>query len=398
MRKIAFILILLNSLFNSGPLLSQDRAALEKAKIKLSKDIALTNSLLAEAKKKGNLKLEEVALLKKKISLRQKMIRNVSFEMQKLGSEISRNEKAVKELEGELEELKADYANLIQLSYKTRNTQSWLMYVFASDDFAQATRRIRYLKEISNLRERQAERIEHAKEEITLKTEILKVNKKEKATLLALQEGEKKKLNQEKKEAELKLGAIKKDEKSLRKRLKEKEQKRQKLAREIKRLIELEMKPKTDNPVFTLTPEEKLISGNFSKNKGHLPWPVERGVVTGKFGTYPHPELPGIVITNNGIDISTDKEALVRALFKGKVAGVINIPGAGQAVMLKHGDYWTVYSNLSKVFVSKGEVVETKESLGLLLTDGANSKSHIEIWRNSSSGMTKLDPQLWIAK
>ncbi len=398
MSKMKAFIVLLNFLFLSTLFYTQDRKALEDEKSKISSEIAYTNKLLADAKKRGSLTLDEITLLKQKIKLREKMINNINHEMRSLDRGISKNEQGISDLEDELAELKKDFSSLVELSYKTRNTQSWLMYIFASKDFSQAARRTRYLKEISKLRERQSLLIEESKKELVEKNAELEIQKKTKGKLLSAEKSEKQALNSDKNLAESKLYDIKKDEKALRKKLKEKEIRRQKLAKEIKRLIDLAMKPKSGAPVFVLTPEEKLLSGNFSKNKGKLPWPVERGVITGKFGSHPHKELDGIIVTNNGIDITTEKESIVRAVFKGEVTGIINIPGAGQAVMVKHGDYWTVYSNLAKVFVTKGEIIDTKESVGVLLVDGNISKSHIEIWKHSSSGMTKLDPQTWIAK
>jgi murein DD-endopeptidase MepM/ murein hydrolase activator NlpD len=146
----------------------------------------------------------------------------------------------------------------------------------------------------------------------------------------------------------------------------------------------------------TLTPEAKELNADFEKNKGKLPWPVEKGVITSRYGKQPHPVLPGIVIENNGIDITTEKGAGVRAVFRGEVSSVIVIPGAGKAVIVSHGAYRTVYSNLRDVSVVKGQKVETKQVVGTVLTDDNGSVAHIEIWKITSEGLVKVDPALWI--
>ncbi|NND77259.1 MAG: peptidoglycan DD-metalloendopeptidase family protein [Flavobacteriales bacterium] len=397
MRKALLTGLFFSCFINISITYSQDRKALEDQKKKISSEIAYTNKLLSEVKKQGAMTLDEISLLDKKISLRKKMIQTISRELRELNKGINKNQKKITELEFELAVLKEDYASLIELSYKTKNTQSWLMYVFASEDLAQANKRTRYLKEISKLRERQAALIELSKSQIQEKNAVLISQKDSKKQLLIKEQSEKKELDRDKNTKEFQLSNIKGNEQDLRAKLKKKEEQRKRLAKEIERLIAAEMKPKSGKVEFSLTPEEKLIGGNFVKNKGKLPWPVERGVITGRFGSHPHPELKGIVVTNNGIDISTEKGAMVRTVFKGTVTGLINIPGAGQAVMVKHGSYWTVYSNLAQVFVSKGETVDTKESIGTLLQEGSTSKAHIEFWMHSSGGMRKLDPIRWIA-
>ncbi len=147
---------------------------------------------------------------------------------------------------------------------------------------------------------------------------------------------------------------------------------------------------------LSLTPEAKELNTDFEKNKGKLPWPVEKGVITSRFGKQAHPVLKGIVIENNGIDITTEKNASVRALFRGEVSSVIVIPGAGKAVIVSHGAYRTVYSNLRETSVSKGQKVETKGTVGTVLTDDNGSVAHVEIWKITAEGLVKVDPGPWL--
>ena len=396
MKYLTLILIILLHLPEGY---TQSKEELEREKSKISADIALTNKLLKETKSKGKVTLDQIALINKKIKLQQQLINTIASQTRSLKREISKNETKIKELNSELKSLKAEYASLIELSYKTRDTYSWMMHIFASESLGEAVRRAKYLQEISKLRERQSVLIEESQKELKFKNESLKVQKEEKQLLLDAEVSQKNELNKDKSAKQSVLDELKGQEQDLKKKLKKQEEKRRKLTREIEKIIAAEIKrrKKTSN-TFSLTPDEEIISGNFAKNKGKLPWPVERGIITENFGSHPHPDLPGIEVVNNGIDISTDVGAGVRTLFDGEVTGIITIPGAGLAVMVKHGDYWSVYSNLASTLVEKGEKVDTKQTIGTLLDENNSSKAHLEIWQYTSSGMKKLNPKQWIAQ
>jgi murein DD-endopeptidase MepM/ murein hydrolase activator NlpD len=222
----------------------------------------------------------------------------------------------------------------------------------------------------------------------------------EKDALLKNEEQTRKDLSQDVVAQKTAVEGLQQEEKGLLQKLREQEKQREKLNKEIQRIIEAEIRAsKKDNAgVFSLTPEAAALSASFESNKGKLPWPVERGVITAKFGQNPHPVLAGIMVPNNGVDIATSNNAAVRAVFQGTVSGVFSIPGAGQNVIINHGGYRTVYSNLKEVFVSKGQKVEIKQSIGTVLTDESSGKTeaHLEIWKVSESGTTKQDPALWI--
>ena len=396
MRVLLYITIFCLSL---NGFYAQTKEALEKEKKKISADIELTNRLLNETRSKGKVTLDQISLINNKIKLQQRLINTITSQSQKLSSEINKNQLKLKELNEEIEVLKKEYASLIELSYKTRDTYSWMMHIFASESIGEAVRRARYLQEISKLRERQSRLIEDSKKDISHKNELLKAQKLEKQSLLDTELAQKSELQKDRNAKQSVLNSIQGQEQELKKKLKRQEEKRKKLSREIEKIIAAEIKKrKKSTNKFSLTPDEEIISGNFEKNKGKLPWPVERGIITENFGAHPHPDLPGIEIVNNGIDISTDVGSGVRSLFNGEVTGVITIPGAGLAVMVKHGDYWTVYSNLASSLVEKGEKIDTKQSIGLLLEENNASKAHLEIWQYTSSGMKKLNPKHWIAE
>ena len=196
---------------------------------------------------------------------------------------------------------------------------------------------------------------------------------------------------------------LKKEEGRLKETQKKQEKQRRDIDTAIRKAIEAELKPKTTASGtskgkldLSLTPEAKELNADFEKNKGKLPWPVEKGVITSSFGKQAHPVLPGIVIENNGVDITTEKGSSVRALFRGEVSSVIVIPGAGKAVILSHGVYRTVYSNLRETSVSKGDKVETKQVVGTVMSDESGSVAHIELWKITADGLVKVDPGPWL--
>jgi septal ring factor EnvC (AmiA/AmiB activator) len=239
----------------------------------------------------------------------------------------------------------------------------------------------------------------------------LEARKKEKGQLLDRQMSETRKLTDDRSGQQSALAGLRKQEGQLKQTLSKQERQRQELAKAIRKAIEAEIaksrkpssKPaspgKATEMEFTLTPEAKELNADFEKNKGRLPWPVEKGTITSGFGKQAHPVLRGIMIENNGLDIGCMPGAPVRAIFRGTVSSVIVIPGAGKAVMVSHGAYRTVYSNLRDVSVNKGDKVETKQQVGTVMTEDGASTAHIEIWKIGSDGqLQKVDPSAWLVQ
>ncbi len=398
LSKIAFVLGLL--LLSCTALMSQDKEELQKERDRISEEISLTNKLIKETRDNRS-KLEgELSLLNRKINLREDLIRSLLGEITLYNRQLKKNKAKIDELEGELTELKNAYAKSIRFAQRTNNSQDRLMFIFASEDFFQALRRVRYLQQYTRYRKKQADRIIETKEELyQLNKELLSLIE-EKDRLISEEESTKNNLKSDLNEQKSVVSNLKQEERSLIEKLKKQERQREKLNKEIQRIIEAEIRAsKKDNSgVYELTPEAAALSESFEKNRGKLPWPVERGVITSKFGPNPHPVLAGITIPNNGIDIATNENAPVRAVFEGTVSAVSSIAGAGQNVIVNHGGYRSVYSNLIDVFVSKGQKVDNKDAIGTVLTDESSGKTeaHIEIWKVDSSGTTKQDPALWI--
>ena len=379
----------------------QSKDDLRKERNALLSEIKYSNKLISDARKAQQFTQEELSILQQQIDLRNRLIRSIRKEMGSLEGDITKNEQAIRDKEAELERLKNEYSKLVYLAYKHNNSYDQMLYIFASDDFYQAWMRLRHLKDVAAYRAGQGVEIQATKTLLADKNAELEVQRKEKLVLLEEQKAEQATLDKDRKMKRESLAALKDKEKELKKDVQDKEKKQRQLNKKIEELIAAELKasrkgkPKGD---FSLTPEEKLSSQSFAQNKGKLPWPVEKGIKTASFGTHAHPVLPGLEVTNNGIDISTEQNAMVRTIFEGEVSGIIEIPGSGMAVVVKHGGYRTVYSNLKELLVGKGQSIDTKQSIGILLPDGNGSKCHVEIWQVTSNGMRKLDPAIWLAR
>ncbi len=399
LSKAAFVLGFL--LFCGSALLAQDKEELQKERDRISQEISLTNKLINETRQNRS-KLEgELSLLNRKINLREDLIRSLRGEISLYNRQLKTNKEKIDELETELSELKDAYAKSIRFAQRTNKSQDRLMFIFASQDFFQAIRRVRYLQQYTRHRKKQADKIVETKEELYQLNKDLLALINEKDLLIQNEESTKNELKGDLNEQKGVVSNLKQEEQSLIKKLKKQERQRENLNKEIQRIIEAEIRAsKKDNAgIYELTPEAAALSENFEKNKGKLPWPVERGVITSKFGPNPHPVLAGITIPNNGIDIATNENAPVRAVFEGTVSRVFSIAGAGQNVIVNHGGYRSVYSNLKEVFVSKGQKVNNKDAIGTVLTDESSGKTeaHIEIWKVDNNGTTtKQDPALWI--
>lgn len=400
--KIVALICLAAFFFAAAPLYSQTKKELEAKKRKLQKEINYTNKLLKETRKNKDHSLEELLSLKSKINARTNLISAINSEMKLINTEIEASNTEINNLEIELAELKVEYAKIIYYAFKHRSSFDKMMFVFASRDFNQAYKRLKYIQQYSEYRKAQAQEIVNTQEELKNSIETLKQTKQEKSVLVSLEEQEKQKLASEETEKETIVKKLQGKEQELKSKLQKKQAAAQKLQKAIQRIIEEEIRKAREaakkagktSKGFPMTPEALKLSNSFASNKGKLPWPVIQGVITAKFGKHPHPVLQGIVLNNNGIDISTTKGAKARAIFSGEVSSVAIIPGEGKVVMVRHGEYLSVYSYMTDVYVKKGDKVTTKQELGALVNDPGKGKAqvHLEIWK----GMTKLNPQYWI--
>ena len=395
--KYSITLLLCSAIFFCS---GQERKALEKERDRIASDISYTKKLIAETKKGQRLTQTQLALLNKQIELRQDLIKEIGYEEDRINRSIEENEAVIDGLASDLVRLKEEYARMIQFAYVNRNSYDRLTYIFASSSFAQAYKRSEYLQQFTAHRKQQAALIQGTQISIQAKVEGLERQKTELAQVLNERKAERSALNNDKDSQQESLRSYRNEEKKLRADIKKKQKEKARLTAAIKKAIEEEIRNTRVNSggTFSLTPEAQVLSNEFASNKGKLPWPVERGVITGSFGRRKHPTVPGIMIENDGVDISTNTGATVRSVFDGEVSAVIVIPGAGKAVIVSHGAYRTVYSNLKEVFVAKGEKLSTKQDIGIALNDDAGTagQSHFEIWQITDKGMKKQDPGRWI--
>ncbi|MCX6269765.1 MAG: peptidoglycan DD-metalloendopeptidase family protein [Bacteroidetes bacterium] len=387
---------------------TNQRVKLEKSKKEIEEEIAYTNKLLTETKKSRQLSVNRVVILNNQIQKREKLINNINNQVNDLNDQVNINQMSLDELRQELTRLRKEYASMIYQTYKNRNAYNRLMFLFAARDFNQAYNRLQYFRQYSDYRHNQVALILKTQQRINTKIQELNTQKNDKLSLVKSKETEKERLQREKEEKNQTITQLQQKEKDLRTRLKEKEKALKRLQTAIENMIAEEIKKstetnkktgtKTTTPPTTLalTPEEKELSSSFSSNRGKLPWPTEKGIVSSTFGEHEHPVLKGIRTKNNGINIVTAGGSNVRAVFNGTVTGIMSIPNLNEVVIIRHGEYLSVYSNLETVYVKKGDKVKTKQSIGKVYTDPDESKTemHFEIW----AGKTLLDPMNWLAR
>lgn len=407
------ILVLLSLVFflSTGALLGQDKKALEADKKKIENEIAQTSKLLEQTRKSKKNSLVELELLSKNINKRVQLINGLNKEVVytnnrigKLTGDISRHSK-------DIETLKLEYSKMLQSSYIHRNQYSKMMFILASSDFNQALRRLQYIRQYGEHQRQTVAQIKAKQEVLELKKNELSAQKEEKKQLLSEQESERVKLQREKGSKDILVNSLKKKEGQLSAQLKQKQKKRNELNNKIQKIIQDEIrrsnlaaqkkaeaqgkKVTTTSATYSLTPEEKALSSNFESNRGKLPWPTEKGSISSAFGTHAHAVVKNVVVTNNGIDIVTEAGSSARAVFGGEVSNVGSVYGVS-FIMIRHGAYTTVYSNLSQVYVSKGDKVKTKQSIGRIATNNEEGKTELQfqIWK----GISKMDPSGWLAR
>ncbi|MEW6467767.1 MAG: peptidoglycan DD-metalloendopeptidase family protein [Bacteroidota bacterium] len=405
-----FILVAAGIAWSDDALSQQSKKkALEEKKKKLQKEIEEKNKLLAEIKGSKTKSLLQLAILNNKIKDQEELISTLNGEINYLVGQINDTRADIRSKEEQLQKLKDDYAAMVRQAYKSRSSYDRLIFIFSAADFNQAYQRLKYFQQYAAYRKLQAGQIEGKKKELNSKLQELESKKSEQNSLLNHKENEKSSLSKEKEEKVQVLSDLQKKEKDIKGEVAKKKKQAEKISQMIKKIIEDEIKKsqpkdpkpkdpkkKKYDPVITLTPEEQIVSKNFEGNLGKLPWPVSEGVIIEKFGTHEHPDLPGIEINNNGIDIATKKGSEVRAIFEGEVKAVAEVGGMeGKIIIIRHGEYLSVYYTLSEVYVKTGDKVKTKQAIGKVMTDDDNkTQIHLEIYK----GKNLLNPEGWIAK
>lgn len=375
---------------------SQSKSDLDKLKNKKAnneKEIKNIQKFLQEAQKTKAISENKLQLINKNIELRKDQISIIGSEIEILDEKITENNEVIASMGKDLENLKEEYSRMVVYAYNNRDPYLQLMYVLSSDDFNQAYKRIEFVKEYSEYRKNQISIIKSVQTTINEKIVKLEEIKTQKQNLISEKNNEAKKLSSEK---QLQAGEITKlqaKEQDLKKKLAEKRKEIQRIDQEIRKAIE-RIQKQTASKGIQLSPAEQIVSDQFGGNKGGLPWPTTSGVISLGFGPYKHPT--GVSLENSGIDITTQKGASVSCVFEGKVVQIINLPSGTKAVLMQHGLYFTLYSNLKEVYVVTGDQLKRKDVLGIVYTDPDDNSTvvHFEIWKE----FTKMNPVLWLAK
>lgn len=444
------ILLILLSLFVIHISFSQNgskntKESLQQKKKKINEQIAEINSILNETKASKRNSMGALVNINMKLVKRQELISTINAEINELNKEIKKNEQKSEVLKANLTKLKNDYAKMILAAQRNKDSYSNLMFIFAASDFKQAYARLKYYQQYSDFRKKQALEIIRNQDSLIANMKLLKEQRHEKNVLLGNEEEEKQILDKEKGEQEQVLTELQRKEKELKAELEKKKEETIQLQLAIKKLIEEEIKRKMEeakakakaeaealaakkakeakenakknetkktNPAVAKVPEKTestkpantsmpelsneavALSADFANNRGKLPWPVGKGIICETYGEHEHPAIKGFMIVNNGIEICTAKGTQVRAVFDGEVTGIALSPTGGKLVIIRHGEYLSVYSNLGDVLVKTGQKVSVKQSIGTVLYNEDEGKNSVnfQVWK----GQKTMDPSGWL--
>ena len=402
MRKI-LLLVLLFSL-GTETVLSQTTAKrqqeLEAQRLRLKKEIKQINNLLFSNKKTRKNVVTEVEDLQVKLNVREELIKVTNAQVNLLTRKINLNQRNISSQRKELEELKADYAKMIQYSYASKSLQNRLMFLFSSESFLQAYKRIQYLKQYTQYRRKQGVAIGEKTLLLQKLNKTLIEEKSKKVTLINENKTVQEQLKKERINQQSLIKSLKLKAQNLSAQISKKEQQARAIDQEIDRLIREAIAAsnkaagKSSKKTFELTPEAKLIAANFEANRGRLPWPLEKGIVVQGFGRQKHPVVKTTTIQSNGVTIATSPSSKVRAVFKGEVMSVVTFKGSNPSVLIRHGNYITVYKNLGKLYVKKGDKVQAKEPIGEVFTNENTGKTEVQF--SIFNNVKALNPKGWI--
>lgn len=420
------ILLVSGSILTASAQNSAAVRKLEEQRKKALAEIEMTDKLLKETTQSAQSSLSRLNLLASQILSRKKVIDLLNRETQAIDSQITSLQREITNLEKELKTKQENYSRSAQRMQRRQTSQDKLLFILSAENFTQSMRRMRYLREFAYWQKQQANDILKKREEITVRQTELKATREEKQALLQSREEERKKLQGEETNQKKEVQQLNKKQKDLQAQLRKKRQQANALNRQIEKLIaeeiakaEAEAKAARDRATaakkpgekaepakdertadtkggYAMTPAEKKLSQDFAGNRGRLPLPLEgRYTIVGHFGEQQHQQLKYVRTNNSGIDIQTAPGTDARAVFNGEVTSIFVIPGFNNSVIVRHGNYLTVYSNLSQVYVKKGDKVTTRQALGKIFSDSENGNEtilHFQLWKEK----TKLNPAPWL--
>jgi len=373
----------------------QSRKELEDQRAKALEEISYVDNILKETEKEKSSGINDLKIIGNKLGLRENIITGMREEIKLLTERIELNSLAIELMEKDIIVLKEEYAKSVINSYKSEKGNPELAYILSARDFNQGYKRLRYLQQVAKFRRRETEIISELKDQIEKTKEKFQEDLNNISELKSREEIQKDLLQQEQDKKKRLVNTLGKKEKLLRRELEEKKRIAKKIETEITRIIEEERKKSVKTE---LTPEQKLIGESFSENKGKLPWPVERGVITSQFGFQKHPVLTYVTEDNIGIEITSTGKTAVRSIFKGQVVKVFAISGANMTIIVRHGKYLTVYQNIINVRIKSGDMIDIKQEMGEVFCDVENGNKAVLKFMIFEEVEKYLDPELWIAK
>ena len=381
-------------LFAMLPLLlpAQSVKELERQRKQTLEQLEQTGKMLKQTKRNETATENKLNLLQKDIRTRKQLIAGINSEINALDKELGELSQRKTTLQAELDLLKQEYARMVEQSHYAELQQSPLLFVLSADNFNQMLRRIRYMQEVAVWRRMQAEQIKEKQTEVEEQDNLLRQNRKQKQSVLQMQRREQDNLTRDQKKQQRMLQDLKKKEKDLLAQQKKQQAKANELNRKIDDLIKKQVKKDANKQQ---TKEEKLLAGGFEKNKGRLPWPTEKGFISGEFGIQPHPSLAHVTVNNRGVYIQTTAGAVARTVYEGEVSAIFVSDGQN-VVIVKHGNYRTVYSNLTTLYVKTGDKLTAKQKIGKIYTD-PNQDNKTELFFQIRKDTDVLNPSLWLA-
>jgi len=412
MKKAITILLLILSI---SVLVGQNVEKLKAKKSSLNKDIANISKILNEVRSKQKTSVTELKLIEKQLGSREKLLSTLQDEFKLINTEIKGLEMVIRNSEESLNHQKEEYAKMIRHAYSQKGDLELLTFILSSETFNDAFHRMQYIRKINQYRLEKVTLIKEEQQDLLLQKEQMKASQLIKEQLIVEEENEQQKFRIQQLEKNKVVSELQKEEGKYKRELDEKQRAINLLEKEIRSIIEANKKPESQpkkkeprntstttippkkNPEIYTPPAPKVgkLSAEFAKNKGGLPWPVDKGVITGRFGKQKHSQVNTVQIDNTGIDISVPKGSAVRAVFSGEVNTIIYSPVFQSAIIVKHGEYYTVYSNLKEVYVQKNEVISEGQSIGAVYTnEDSVTEVHFEVWKSS----TNLNPATWLKR
>ena len=399
-------------------------------KNKLNDDIKQLNSQLSQTKASKKSQINTIVVINTKIKVREELIGTINTELAQINSRIKKNVTEVNALKSSLEKLKGEYAKMIYFAQRNQDSYTKIMFLFSSGDFNQAYMRIKYFQQYATFRKKQADEIVATQLVLSEKLKELESQRHEKNLLLGNEKEEKLQLDGEKQQQEIVLSELQQQEKELKEELENKRRDAANLQLAIKRLIEAEIKRKLDESVKIaaakaakaekiaeknknktktktknesktpeakatapeLTEEAEALGADFSSSRGKLPWPVTKGVICQRYGEYEHPAIKGFIMNNNGLEICANKGTQARSIFEGEVTSIAISPTGGKLIIIRHGLYLSVYSNIDEVFVKQGDKVTIKQSIGTIMDEDGKTSMNLQIWKDGKT----TDPSGWL--